>query len=167
MSSALSTPLGQSHRTCKATVGHTPVSRCTCPASLNFSSVVVAAAGWINFPKRVPVFAKPQEGTSMRKDSSASKILSVWDPSMKTSLWHRRLQSLREEVTHFFRGIGRFALQNAVHRGGEGPNASEGETLGPMEKPGRHSRGGRTSIKDAIAMDAVENVLAPMSGENI
>ena len=36
---------GKSHSTCRATVGQTPVSRCTCPASLNFSSVVVAAAG--------------------------------------------------------------------------------------------------------------------------
>src|SRR6266852_9870507 len=77
MSSALCTPSGQSHKTCNATVGHTPVSKCTCPASLNFSSVVVAAAGWINFPKRVPVFAKPQDGSSMRKVSSASKICFV------------------------------------------------------------------------------------------
>ena len=74
MSSVLCAPSGQSHRTCRATVGQTPVSRCTWPASLNFSSVVVAAAGWINFPNRVPVLAKPQDGSSMRKGSSASKI---------------------------------------------------------------------------------------------
>src|ERR1700722_16304312 len=77
MSSALRTPPGQSQRTCRATVGQTPVNRWTWPASLNFSSVVVAAAGWIYFPKRVPVFAKPHEGSSMRKASSASKSLPV------------------------------------------------------------------------------------------
>src|SRR5579862_8262188 len=77
MLSVLRMPSGQSQRTCSAMVGHTPVSRCTCPASLNFSSVVVAAAGWLNLPNLVPVFAKPQDGSSMRKDSSAQKIFSV------------------------------------------------------------------------------------------
>src|SRR5947209_20536944 len=47
-----------------------PVSECTRLASLNFSSIVVAAAGWMNLPKRVPVFAKPQDGISVRKRSS-------------------------------------------------------------------------------------------------
>src|SRR5258708_7767885 len=32
---------------------------------------------WVNFPKRVPVFAKPQEGMSMRNTSRAWNILSV------------------------------------------------------------------------------------------
>src|ERR1035438_3739515 len=82
MSSVLPTPSGQSHNTCNATVGQTPVSTCTWPASLNFSSVEVAAAGWMNFPKRVPVLAKPQDGSSMRKDSSASKILSLFRASI-------------------------------------------------------------------------------------
>ena len=41
-------------------------------ASLNFSSIVVAAAACTNFPNRVPVFANPHEGTSIRKPSSAS-----------------------------------------------------------------------------------------------
>src|SRR5258708_8112686 len=77
IASVLPTPSGQSHRTCKATVGQTPVSRCTWPASLNFSSVVVAAAGWMNFPNRVPVLAKPQDGSSIRKVSSTLRILSV------------------------------------------------------------------------------------------
>src|SRR5579864_2419947 len=87
MSFALSTPSGQSQRTCKATVGQTPVNRCTCPASLNFSSVVVAAAGWMNFPKRVPVLAKPQDGNSIRKVSSALKILSLLLTSITKSLF--------------------------------------------------------------------------------
>src|SRR4051812_39148010 len=66
-----SIPSGQSQSTCKAIVGQTPVARCTCPASLNFSSVVAAAAGCKNLPKRVPVLAKPQEGIAMRNSSSA------------------------------------------------------------------------------------------------
>src|SRR5579872_1134374 len=82
MSSVLRTPSGQSHRTCSATVGQTPVSRCTWPASLNFSSVVVAAAGWMNFPNRVPVLAKPQDGSSMRKDSIASNTRFLLPSSM-------------------------------------------------------------------------------------
>src|SRR5207248_4365920 len=73
----LRTPSGQSHSTCKAMVGQTPVSRCTCPASLNFSSVVVAAAGCVNLPNRVPVFANPQDGSSIRNVSSALQIFSL------------------------------------------------------------------------------------------
>src|SRR5581483_48373 len=78
ISAALATPFGQSHWTCSAIVGQIPVSRCTWPASLNFSSTFVAAAGWMNFPKRVPVLANPQEGSSIRNVSSAWKIESVW-----------------------------------------------------------------------------------------
>src|SRR5215475_1875704 len=39
--------------------------------------MVVAAAGWMNLPKRVPVLAKPQEGSSTERWSSALKIISV------------------------------------------------------------------------------------------
>ena len=42
--SASRAPLGRSHNTCRASVGVTPVSLCTWPASLNFSSSVEAAA---------------------------------------------------------------------------------------------------------------------------
>src|SRR3954447_24213518 len=70
-----------SHCTCRATVGHEPVKACPCPASLNLSSMVTAAASWTNFPKRVPVLAKPQEGSSILKLSSArciaTSVLSV------------------------------------------------------------------------------------------
>src|SRR6185503_2054876 len=66
----------KSHKTCSAMVGQTPVRACTWPASLNFSSMVEAAAGCRNLPKRVPVLANPQEGISMRKRSSESKIFS-------------------------------------------------------------------------------------------
>src|SRR5258707_7856705 len=69
------TPSGQSQSTCKAIVGQTPVARCTCPASLNFSSVVTAAAGCKNLPKRVPVLANPQDGISMRNSSSDRKTV--------------------------------------------------------------------------------------------
>src|SRR4051812_34829005 len=71
MSAALRRPSGRSHNTCSATVGHTPVSACTCPASLNFSSSVEAAAACRNLPNRVPVFANPHDGSSIRKPSSA------------------------------------------------------------------------------------------------
>jgi len=67
----LACPSGTSQRTCKAMVGHTPVSLCTWPASENFSSMHVAAPGCTNFPKRVPVFENPHEGSSIRKASSA------------------------------------------------------------------------------------------------
>src|SRR5580658_5415598 len=70
-SGTLNLPSGKSQRTCTATVGQQPVKRCTWLASLNFSAVVVAAAACWNLPKRVPVLAKPQEGNSMRKLSSA------------------------------------------------------------------------------------------------
>src|SRR3974390_127614 len=76
ISSTLRTPFGKSHNTCSAIVGHAPVNKWTCPASLNFSSVVVAAAAWTNLPKRVPVFAKPQEGSSMRNWFRARMISS-------------------------------------------------------------------------------------------
>jgi len=41
-------------------VGQQPVNLLTTPASAIFSSIVPAAAGWRNFPKRVPVSAKPR-----------------------------------------------------------------------------------------------------------
>src|SRR5271157_1640091 len=59
-------------------LGQQPVTLCTCPASAIFSAVVVAAEAWINFPKRVPVLANPQEGSSMAKPSSALKASSCW-----------------------------------------------------------------------------------------
>ena len=69
-------PSARSHSTCSASVGQMPVRPCTWPASLNFSSMVAAAAGCRNFPNRVPVFAKPQDGTSIRKRSNASNTRS-------------------------------------------------------------------------------------------
>src|SRR6267142_110572 len=55
-------------------VGQAPVKACTCPESLNLSSSETAAASWMNFPKRVPVLAKPQDGSSILKLSSARCI---------------------------------------------------------------------------------------------
>src|SRR5580700_10156805 len=52
-------PLGRSQMACRATVGHAPVNWLTMPASLNFSARLVAAAGWVNLPNRVPVLANP------------------------------------------------------------------------------------------------------------
>src|SRR5690606_34627224 len=42
------------------------------PASANLSAVSMAAPGWWNLPKRVPVSAKPQEGSSIRNSSRAA-----------------------------------------------------------------------------------------------
>src|SRR5437588_11150386 len=81
-SAALALPRGKSQSTWTATVGQQPVNRCTWPASLNFSSVEVAAAACWNLPKRVPVLAKPQEGSSMQKPSRALKILSSSEAGM-------------------------------------------------------------------------------------
>src|SRR6266404_2684690 len=39
--------------------------------------MVVAAAAWINFPKRVPVFAKPHDGSSILNLSSALQTVST------------------------------------------------------------------------------------------
>ncbi len=51
------TPMEKSHNTCTATVGQQPVYLWTTPASASFSSIVLAAAGCKNLPKRVPVSA--------------------------------------------------------------------------------------------------------------
>src|SRR6476620_10055265 len=47
----------------------------------------------MNFPKRVPVFANPQDGSSMRNVSSAEKTFSLVDASMRTPFRNGRLQS--------------------------------------------------------------------------
>src|SRR5207248_2576810 len=75
-SDTLLTAEGKSHSTCNARVGHAPVSLWISPASLNFSSSVPAAAACRNLPKRVPVLAKPHDGSSMWKTSSAAAIRS-------------------------------------------------------------------------------------------
>src|ERR1700689_3631568 len=64
-------PFGKSQSTCRAIVGHAPVNWLTMPASLNFSAILVAAAGCTNLPKRVPVLANPQECNSILNRSSA------------------------------------------------------------------------------------------------
>src|SRR5690348_7801201 len=56
---------------------HAPVAALTCAASLNFSSMEVAAAAWMNFPNRVPVLAKPQDGISTFKASRTCPIFST------------------------------------------------------------------------------------------
>src|SRR6267154_644097 len=39
--------------------------------------MLVAAAGWMNFPKRVPVLANPQEGSSIASLSRAFQMIST------------------------------------------------------------------------------------------
>src|SRR5580700_11618406 len=93
---------GKSHFTCIATVGQHPVNPCTCPASANFSSVVVAAASWMNFPNLVPVFANPQLGSSIAKLSRALKTsmacLAI-PQQLDTRCGLRRYSHLREELS--------------------------------------------------------------------
>src|SRR5436190_6040005 len=95
------TPFGRSHCTCSARVGQAPVEECTCAASLNFSSIVVAAAAWMNLPKRVPVFAKPQDGSSILSLSSACHAFSIRRSFIslpciisRNTLRHRRARTL-------------------------------------------------------------------------
>src|SRR5436190_4417495 len=118
-------PFGRSHCTCSASVGQAPVEECTCAASLNFSSIVLAAAGWMNLPDRVPVFAKPHEGSSIRRLSSAFQTISVCLFFIVTSsraLDHAALQqsnsSHRLSLPLFFKdGLGKF-LGPPPHCGG-------------------------------------------------
>ena len=58
-------------------MGQQPVNVLTQPASCSFSSMVPAAAAWVNLPKRVPVSAKPQLGVSILNSSSSAKSLSL------------------------------------------------------------------------------------------
>ena len=72
MATALGPARGlKSQRTWTATVGQQPVTRWTSPASASLSFRSMAAASWKNLPNRVPVSAKPQEGVSIAKFSSA------------------------------------------------------------------------------------------------
>src|SRR5215469_11501067 len=109
ISAASAEPFGRSQRTCRAMVGHTPVQRCTCAASLNFSAIVEAAAGCRNLPKRVPVLAKPHEGNSTWKRSRvwamrADFLLSItsdFRQSMILDARHRPVKQFRREVTTY------------------------------------------------------------------
>src|SRR5262245_42709094 len=85
MADAPEMPSGRSHKTWSAIVGQAPVSAWTSPASLNLSSIVTAAAGWRNLPNRVPVFAKPHEGSSIWNRSSARATRAVRSPGTAAS----------------------------------------------------------------------------------
>src|SRR5262245_37296931 len=56
---------------CTATLGATPVYRCTCAASSIFSCGVRGVPGLANTLKRVPVFPNAQDGSSIRCASRA------------------------------------------------------------------------------------------------
>src|SRR6478736_9213191 len=56
---------------CTATLGATPVNRCTCAASSIFSCGVRGVPGLANTLKRVPVFTNAQDGSSIRCASRA------------------------------------------------------------------------------------------------
>jgi L-lactate utilization protein LutB len=56
---------------CTATLGATPVYRCTCAASSIFSVTVRGTPGWANTLNRVPVFPNAHDGTSIRCARSA------------------------------------------------------------------------------------------------
>src|SRR2546427_5138838 len=61
-----------------ATVGLTPVSRWTMPASASFSQIVRAAPGWAKTLNRVPEFPYPQDGVSTRRAPARSRTRSTW-----------------------------------------------------------------------------------------
>ena len=50
---------------CTATLGATPVYRCTCAASSIFSCGVRGTPGWANTLNRVPVLPNAQDGSSI------------------------------------------------------------------------------------------------------
>src|SRR6185437_915370 len=82
----------------------------------------------MNFPKRVPVLANPQEGSSMRNVSSAVKILSLVDASMREPLLGTEDYSRSPaNVTILFGSLIRFTLRN--HRQGF-PLVQERHTAG-------------------------------------
>src|SRR5215207_5868151 len=56
---------------CSATLGATPVNRCTVAASAIFSCGVRGTPGWANTLNRVPELPKAQDGVSIRCADSA------------------------------------------------------------------------------------------------
>src|SRR5580704_9696773 len=57
---------------CTATLGATPVNRCTWAASSIFSVTVRGTPGWANTLNRVPVFPNAHDGVSIRCARSAA-----------------------------------------------------------------------------------------------
>src|SRR5215472_2486433 len=68
----------------------------------------------MNLPKRVPVLANPQEGSSIRNVSSAEKTCSLVDEFMGTSLANGRYSPLCAEVTPFLGSRDYFAQRNDI-----------------------------------------------------
>src|SRR5437588_4712974 len=93
----------------------------------------------MNFPRRVPVLAKPQDGSSMRNVSSAAKTLSLAGASMRTSLGSGRLQSFRVAVMVFLGKFNRFAMRNENQCPRNGPIGPNAKTFavhpGPKQEP--------------------------------
>jgi len=90
-----------------------PVPTVAAPVRWAESLQTMAAAGCRNLPKRVPVLAKPQDGTSMRNFSSAWETFSDFGESIATlSIGHEGYTSARPEVTIFILEYAYFALQN-------------------------------------------------------
>src|SRR5207302_8233649 len=89
----------------------------------------------MNFPKRVPVLAKPQDGSSMRNVSSAAKTLSLAGASMRTSLGSGRLQSFRVAVMVFLAKFNRFAMRNKNQCPRNGPTGPNAKTFAVHSRP--------------------------------
>src|ERR1700677_1809943 len=95
-------PPARYQSTCKAIVGLAPVNEFTCAASLNFSSIVVAAPACTNFPKRVPVLEKTHDGTSIRNPSRALQIFSATPaPFIAIVRFLSKLNKLRKTEIYF------------------------------------------------------------------
>src|SRR5215469_6795073 len=84
----------------------------------------------MNFPNRVPVFAKPHDGSSMRNVSSAAKTLSLVDASMRTSPRNGRLQSYRRGGHGFLGQFFSFRIAKQQWHNLRQTTGSQGKTSG-------------------------------------
>src|SRR5450755_1459691 len=109
----------------------------------------------MNFPKRVPVLAKPQDGSSIRKVSSALNTFSllpasIRDLSRRNLCRKRRLQSFTRQVTDFFKETYSFALHNRfqlAQPAQRSPKREKSKDNGSMRKAAiNRGRGGRTTV---------------------
>src|SRR5215472_6118449 len=67
----------------------------------------------MNFPKRVPVLAKPQEGSSMRNVSRAATTFALVDESMRTSNRSGKITIFCSQRSRFSFGVS-LVLQSEI-----------------------------------------------------
>src|SRR5438132_10425009 len=94
----------------------------------------------MNFPNRVPVLAKPQDGSSMRKVSSALKIFSVLLASIGTSLRHPKVTILTAQGHEFLFQNLRFRIAERPAYHCVAPKRSRDRMLEPSNRPSYNTR---------------------------